>query len=70
MSKASDPDCFPVVVLNNCEPELSYIPAELFKMRLKDSYFPYCWKVSSVVPIFKTIGERCVAKTNKCSFCS
>ena len=25
-SKASGPDCIPVVVLKNCEPELSYIP--------------------------------------------
>ena len=24
------PDCIPVVVLKNCEPELSYILAELF----------------------------------------
>ena len=29
MSKASDPDCILVVVLKNCEPELSYILAEL-----------------------------------------
>ena len=31
-SKASGPDCIPVVVLKNCEPELSYILAELFNM--------------------------------------
>ena len=30
LSKASGPDCIPVVVLKNCEPELSYILAELF----------------------------------------
>ena len=30
MSKASGPDCIPVVVLKNFEPEFSYIPAELF----------------------------------------
>ena len=28
--QASGPDCIPVVVLKNCEPELSYISAELF----------------------------------------
>ena len=28
LSKASGPDCIPVVVLKNCEPELSYILAE------------------------------------------
>ena len=34
-SKASGPDCIPVVVLKNCEPELSYILAELFNKYLK-----------------------------------
>ena len=29
-SKISDLDCTPMVVLKNCEPELSYILAELF----------------------------------------
>ena len=41
-SKTSDPVCIPVVVLKNCEPELSYILAELFNMCLKDSCFPDC----------------------------
>ena len=61
LSKASGPDCIPVVVLKNCKPELSYILAELFKC-LKDSCFPDCWKVSSVVPVFKNVGERPTAK--------
>ena len=30
LSKASGLDCIPVAVLKNCEPELSYILAELF----------------------------------------
>ena len=34
-SKASGPDCVPVVVLKNCEPELLYIIVELFNMCLK-----------------------------------
>ena len=38
-SKASDCDCIPVVVLKNCEPELSYILAQLFNMFLKESCF-------------------------------
>ena len=62
LSKASGPDCIPVVVLKNCEPELSYILAELFNKCLKESCFPYCWKVSSVVPVFKNVGERSTAK--------
>ena len=53
LSKASGPNCIPVVVLKNCEPELSYILAELFNKCLKESCFPDCWKVSSVVPVFK-----------------
>ena len=61
-SKASGPDCIPVVVLKNCEPELSYILAKLFNKRLKESCFPDCWKVSSVVPVFKNVGERSTAK--------
>ena len=38
-SKASGPDCIPVVVLKNCEPELSYILAELFNKCMKESSF-------------------------------
>ena len=60
--KASGPDCIPVVVLKNCEPELSYILAKLFNMCLRESCFPDCWKVSSVAPIFKNVGERSTAK--------
>ena len=62
LSKASGPDCIPVVVLKNCELELSYILAELFNKCLKESCFPDCWKVSSVVPVFKNVGERSTAK--------
>ena len=39
LSKVSGPDCIPVVVLNNCEPELSYILAELFNKCLKEFLF-------------------------------
>ena len=62
LSKASGPDCIPVVVLKNCELELPYILAELFNKCLKKSCFPDCWKVSSVVPVFKNVGERSTAK--------
>ena len=62
LSKASGPNCIPVVVLKNCELELSYILAELFNQCLEESCFPDCWKVSSVVPVFKNVGERSTAK--------
>ena len=61
-SKASGPDCISVVVLENCEPELSFILAELFNKCLKEFCFRDCWKVSSVVPVFKNLGERSTAK--------
>ena len=62
LSKASGSDCIPVVVLKNCEPELSNILAELFNKCLNQSCFPDSWKASSVVPIFKNAGERSTAK--------
>ena len=60
-SKASGPDCIPVVVLKNCEPELYYILAELFNKCLKESIFSDCWKVSAMVPELKNIGEMSTA---------
>ena len=53
LSKASGPDCIPVVVLKNREPELCYILAELFNKCPKKSCFPDCWK---------NVGERSTAK--------
>ena len=61
-SKASGCDCIPMMVLKNCEPELSYILAKLFNKCLKEFCFPDCWKVSSVVLIFKNAGERSTAE--------
>ena len=62
LSKVSGLDCIPTVVLKDCEPELSYILAELFSTCLKGSCFLDCWKVLLVVPIFKNVGESCTAK--------
>ena len=62
LSNASGPDCIPVVVLKNSEPELSCMLAELFNKCQKESCFPDCWKVSSVVLVFKNVGERSTAK--------
>ena len=52
-SKASGLDCIPMVVLKNCEPELSYILAGLFNRYLK---------VSLVVSVFKNVAERSTVK--------
>ena len=62
LSKASGQDCSTVAFVKKCEPELSYILAELFNKCLMESCFPDCWKVSSVVTVFKNVGERPTAK--------
>ena len=62
LSKTSSPDYIPLVVVKNCQPELCYIIAELFNKCLKKSCFPNCWKVSSVIPVFKNAGKRSTAK--------
>ena len=41
-------------------PELSLV--KLFNMYLKESCFPDCWKVLSVIPVFKNVGEKSAAK--------
>ena len=58
LSKASGPDSIPVVFLKNCDPELSYMLAELFIKCLKESCVPDYWKVLSVVTVFKNVGQR------------
>ena len=57
-SKVSGPDCIPLVLLKKSELELSYILTEHFNIFLKESCFPDCWKVSSVVPVLKNVVER------------
>ena len=51
-----------MVVLKKCEPDLSYILAEIFNKCMKESCLPYCWKVSSVISIFKNVAKRSTAK--------
>ena len=58
----SGPESILVVVLKNCEPELSYILAKLFNNCLQESCFPDFRKVSLVVPVFKNVEERSNAK--------
>ena len=58
LSKASGPDCNPVRVLKSCDPELSYILAELFIKRPRESCFPDCCMVLLLVPVSKNGGER------------
>ena len=60
-SKASGPDCIAVLVLKNCDFDLSYILAELLNVCLKENCFPDC-QVSLVVPVFNNDGKRTTAK--------
>ena len=62
LSKTSGPNCIPVVVLKKSEPKHSYILAELFNKCLKETCFPDCWKVLSVVPVFTNVGGRYTTK--------
>ena len=62
LSKASGPDCIAMVVLISCLPELSYILAELFNKCFKEYCFADCWKVLSMVPVFKNVEEWPTAK--------
>ena len=51
-------DCTPEVALENCEPELSYILAEL----INGCCFPDRGKVSLVVLVFRNVWEESTAK--------
>ena len=55
-----------MVVLRNCQCELSYILVELFNKSLKESCFPDCWKISLVVIVSKNVFKRSTA-TNYCA---
>ena len=62
-SKTSGCDCFLVVVLNICDPERSYILAELFNMFLKESCFPDCWNVLLLVLCLRMLEKDLHVKT-------
>ena len=53
-SNASGPDCIPVIVLKNSEPEFSYILAKLFNKCLKESCFPDCFLIMIYKYTFNT----------------
>ena len=61
-SKTFGPDCIPVVLLKNCKPELSYMLPQLLNMCLNESCFPYYWKFSLVVSVYKNVGQSSTAK--------
>ena len=64
LSKMPGPDGILAVIMNNCEPELSNILAELFNMCLKETFFLRLLKVSSVVSVLEILGRA--LKTTTC----
>ena len=62
-SKASGPDCIPVMVLKSCEPELSYILAELFNKCLEKSCFSDCWRSHWWSPYLRMLEKGLLQKT-------
>ena len=64
LPKMPGPDGILAVIMNNCEPELSNILAELFNMCLKETFFLRLLKVSSVVSVLEILGRA--LKTTTC----
>ena len=62
-SKASGPDCIPVVVPNNCKSELSYILAELFNQCLKESFFQIFGRFRQWSVVLRMFGKSLLLKT-------
>ena len=56
--KASGPDCILMVVLKNCEPQLSDVLDHLFNMCLQEFYIPDCCKTLSVVHVLQVYQKK------------
>ena len=63
LSKASGPDCIPVVVLKNYEPKLSYILAALFNICLKESFFQIIGRSHWWSLYLRMLGKGLLLKT-------
>ena len=64
LSKASGPDCIPVVILKNFEPELSYILVELFNMSMKESCFQIVGRFHRWSLYLRMLGKGLQLKTS------
>ena len=63
LSKACGPDCIPVVVLKNCEPELSYILAELSTSVLRSLVFQIVGRFRLWSLYLRMLGNGLLLKT-------
>ena len=70
LSKASGPDCIPALLLKRCEPELSYILAELFSRCWKESWFNNFLAVNnySLISLISMVSK--VSEKPKCGLTS
>ena len=62
-SKASGPDCIPVVVLKDCEPELSYMLSKLFNNCLKESVLQIVGRSHWWFVYLRMLGKGLLLKT-------
>ena len=68
LSKVSGPDCIPVIVLKNCESELSYIPAELFNKCLQCLVFQIVGRFHRRSLYLRMLGKGLQLKTTALLF--
>ena len=62
-SKASGPDYILVVGLKKCKSKLNtYLLNSSVCVCLKESCFSYCWKISSLIPVLKSVWGRSTTK--------
>ena len=67
-SRVSAPDCIQVVVLKNCESELSYLPAELFSKCLKEFVFQIAGRFHWWFLYLRMLGKMLQLKTTALLF--
>ena len=63
LSKASGPDCIPVVFIKNYEPELSYMLAELFNKVLRSLVFEIVGRFNQWSLYLRMLGKGLQLKT-------
>jgi hypothetical protein len=57
---SSSPDFIPPILLKNCHWALTKPIHHLYNLSLKLGIFPKAWKVSYVIPIWKSVGRTSV----------
>ena len=58
ISKRSGPDGVPAIMLRNCATSLALPLCMIFQRSLDQGHFPEIWKMSNLLPVFKS-GDKC-----------